>query len=459
MMSNNQKTVICLTLLALLGGCGSSALQNPQTSQPKIPSEWHNAPSNKPHHLRSDQKWWRIFGDSRLNALIAEALQKNSDLAIAGYRLEQAKINTALAHDTLLPSFSGGAGIGAAKLLTGNEKSIKSANAFLRVGYEADLWGRLAKAQSIQEWETMATEQDLRSTALSISGDTAILYWQLAYANEKYRINSENIQKSEQTLRLIQVKYKAGAATNLDLISAERAVITHQATAQNISHEIEKSRNALAILFDAPPSAHIHSEPKRFPLSGLAPVKAGIPATLLANRPDVKAAELRLKKFIGAIEIANANFYPTLSLTGALGTQSILLSKILADPVGSVALDMMLPFLNWNENRLLLKSSKVAYEEAKVHFRQTLYAAMMEVENGLSANARYAAEAEALLRSWQNAKEQERLYGVQYEAGAVELKYLLDAQEASRQAELFYLESRYRLYVNRVGLALALGGV
>ncbi len=457
-MPNNQKIIICLALLALLGGCSSTALQNPQQSQPKIPGEWHNAPGNKQRYLQLRQKWWETFGDARLNALVAEVLQKNSDLVLAGYRLEQAKINSALAHNALLPSFSGGAGIGAAKLLTGGENSIKSANAFLRVGYEADLWGKLSKAQSIKEWEAKATLQDIQSTALGISGDTAILYWQLAYANEKYRINSENIQKSEQTLHLIEVKYKAGTATKLDLISAERAVIAHNATAQFVSHEIEKSRNALAILFDAPPSAHIQGEPKRFPLSGLAPIKAGIPATVLANRPDVKAAELRLKKFIGAIEIANANFYPTFDLTGSLGTQSILLSEILSDPVGSIALDVMLPFLNWNENQLLLKSSQVAFEEAKVHFRQTLYAAMTEVENGLSANKRYAAETEALLRSWENAKEQERLYGVQYKAGAVELKYLLDAQEASRQAELLYLESRYRLYVNRVQLALALGG-
>jgi outer membrane protein TolC len=117
--------------------------------------------------------------------------------------------------------------------------------------------------------------------------------------------------------------------------------------------------------------------------------------------------------------------------------------------------------LNWNENQLNLKGSKVAYEEVeetKVHFRQTLYEAMREVENGLSANERYAQESKVLKLSWQNAQEQERLYRVRYEAGATSLKDLLDAQEVSRQAELLYLESRYRWYINRVKLSLALGG-
>ncbi len=442
----------------VLAGCSSGVMQNPPATTLDIPSRWHNAPRAESGCLSSNQRWWTIFGDARLNALIADAIRRNSTLAAAGYRLQQANINAALQHNALLPSLSGGAGAGAAKLLSGSEESARAANATLRVGYEVDLWGRLAKAQTIQEWEAMATQQDLQGTALSISGDVAMLYWQIAYLNEQRRIIDQNIKKAKQTLALIRVKYKAGTVTKLDLISAERVVITQQASAQLILQTIEESRNAMAILFDAPPSSHVADEPQRLPTSGMAPVKAGIPATVLARRPDVKAAELRLKKALGAIEIAQANFYPTLSLTGALGTESKVLSKILSDPVGSVALDMMLPFLNWNENQLNLKGSKVAYEEAKVHFRQTLYEAMREVENGLSANERYAQESKVLKLSWQNAQEQERLYRVRYEAGATSLKDLLDAQEVSRQAELLYLESRYRWYINRVKLSLALGG-
>ena len=167
---------------------------------------------------------------------------------------------------------------------------------------------------------------------------------------------------------------------------------------------------------------------------------------------------LRLRQALGNIDVARANFYPNFTLTGNIGTGSSSLSEILSNPVGSVALNLALPFLNWNENQLNLKISKAAYEQTAINHRQTVYTALQEVENALSAHALYAAQAQKEAKSLANAREAERLYEVRYRAGADSLKNWLDAQEARRQAELSHLAIRYNQYVNYIDLMLALGG-
>ncbi len=120
--------------------------------------------------------------------------------------------------------------------------------------------------------------------------------------------------------------------------------------------------------------------------------------------------------------------------------------------------NLALPFLNWNQNQLNLKISKAAYEQAVISHRQTIYTALQEVENALSARTLYAAQTDKEWRSLNNAREAERLYEIRYRAGADSLKNWLDAQETRRQAELAHLATRYNQYLNYVDLMLALGG-
>jgi NodT family efflux transporter outer membrane factor (OMF) lipoprotein len=320
------------------------------------------------------------------------------------------------------------------------------------------LWGKLARAYDAKSWEAQATEQDLRSTELTIEGTVAKLYWQLAYLNQRLAFADASLAYARKTLDLINVQYKAGAASKLDVLTAERSVSSQEASRTDLIQERSETRNAMAIMFDAPPSAHIDNEPQALSNTDLPAVIEGLPAEILARRPDLSAAELRLRKSLANIDVARANFYPSFSLTGSLGTGSTSLTKILSDPVGALALNLALPFLNWNENQLNLKVSKSSYDQAVVEFRQTLYTAMSDVENILSARTQYALKAAQLKKAWESAKESERLYEVRYRAGASSLKDWLDAQEARRQAQSNLIANQYNQYINQVTLSLALGG-
>ncbi len=188
------------------------------------------------------------------------------------------------------------------------------------------------------------------------------------------------------------------------------------------------------------------------------PVDAGLPATLLARRPDLRAAEMRLRWKLAQLDQSRLSFYPTLSLTGQVGSSSTTLSQLLQNPAGALGADLALPFLQYDQLKLNVGISRTDYDTATVQFRQTLYQALADVENALSAVSRYGAEGVALEASLKNARTVERLDEVRYRAGAIPLKTWLDAQESRRQAEASMAQNRLNRLQSYVTLCKALGG-
>jgi outer membrane protein TolC len=133
------------------------------------------------------------------------------------------------------------------------------------------------------------------------------------------------------------------------------------------------------------PRCSIVAERQRLPEGALPAIKAGLPASLLGRRPDLRAAELRLREYLANVDASRASFYPTFTLTGSLGSSSISLEQVLKNPIATLGAGLTLPFLQWNTARLTVAVSQTSYEEAVVNFRQTLYTALSEVENSLAA--------------------------------------------------------------------------
>lgn len=200
------------------------------------------------------------------------------------------------------------------------------------------------------------------------------------------------------------------------------------------------------------------ADPQRLPQYPLPQAREGVPAELLGRRPDLRAAELRLRESLSNIDAARASFYPTLNLTGALGSSSPTLSNVLQNPVGSLAGALTLPFLQWNRLSLNLRVSQADFDERVVSFRQALYQAMADVENALSNRTQLRLQAEQLDASLKAAREAERLYEVRYRAGSVSLRFWLDAQEKRRAAEIARDENALNRLINQVKVYQALGG-
>ncbi len=449
-------------VLALLVGCASmpSDYRTPAT-QP-LPA-WAHQPQTLAATVLPD-RWWRQLGDPALDQVVESALARNNDLAAATLRVRQARLQAGLAGVALAPTASGSVGSNASRRLEGGRNArAYSSSASVSVGYEVDLWGRVASTRDAAEWTARATAEDRESTAQALAGTAAGLYWQWAYLNQRVASSNDGLAYARRTQELVRAQYAAGSVSALELREAEQTVASQLAALTQLEQQRVETRNAIALLMDAPPGAAalaqlLPAEPARLPGQALPAVVAGLPAELLARRPDLRAAEFRLRSMLASGDATRASYYPALTLTGNLGTSSTALLGLLSNPVAVLGAGLTLPFLNQQEMKLSGQLVAVQYEEAVVNFRQTLYAAFSDVENALSARIQYLRQGELLAQQLAAAREAERLYEVRYRAGSTSLRTWLDAQESRRGAELAVEENRLSQLNALATLYRALGG-
>ena len=199
-------------------------------------------------------------------------------------------------------------------------------------------------------------------------------------------------------------------------------------------------------------------EIKALPEGDLPEIASGVPADVLSRRPDIKQALYELKATFAAKDSADAAYFPTLTLTGALGGSSEQLRNLLSDPLGSIGADLTMPFLNWNTMQINQDIAQVKYESAIISYRKALYTAFQDVDNALSARENYQYQEEKLQKQYDSAAEAARIYASQYKYGAISITTLLDAQDNERSAKASLLENRYNQLVNLTTIYRSLGG-
>lgn len=436
-----------------LAGCASSAFVTPKV---ELPAAYpHGAAAAPDADLVARQgRWWTGFGDPQLNQLVETVLAHNNDLAAAAILVRRAQLQADLAGTELLPQLSGGADATTSRSDNG---STRSHSASLSASYEVDLWGRLGAQRDAARWEAQATAQDLEATRLTLIGTTIDLYWQLAFLNQRIATAEQSLAYARRTQTLVQAQYRAGQVSGVEIAEAEQSVRSQESTLADLEQQRVETRAALALLLSAP-SWSAENEPQVLPASAPPPPPEGQPAELLGRRPDLRAAELRLRSALSSVDATRASFYPTLGLTGSIGGSSSALSNLLANPVATLGAGVTLPFLNFNQARLNIRVSEADYELAVVNFRQTLLQAFTDVDNALSARTQLAAQGVSLDRSLAAARRAEQLYEVRYRAGAVPLRTWLDAQEARRNAEIAQAQNMLERLSNQVAIYEALGG-
>ncbi len=402
-------------------------------------------------------RWWSAYEDAQLDQLIDEVLAKNQDLVAAGLRLRRAWIDAGIMQDAQLPQLSGSASVSRSRELSGDDSWQKSAAAGVNLEFQADLWGKLRAQHSAAEWEARATAEDLAATRLALVGTAGSLYWQLGYLNQRIAAGAASIERLERTLTLVRVQYDAGAVSRLELLEAQQSLDTSRQQQSSFLQQQVEARNSLTVLRDGEPW------PAAMELQGLEErvvpaAREGLPAELLARRPDLRASVDRLRGALSDQRATSAGYFPQFSLTAALNTASEALADVLKNPVATLGAGLTLPFLQVNRLRLDRAASRVAVELAVTDFRTALYTAFTEVDNALSNAAQLQAQREAAQRSFDAAVEVERLYEVRYRAGATTLRNWLDAQETRRSAELSLAQVRLDALTNSATLFQALGG-
>lgn len=443
-----------LLALALLGGC-SSLVRTPYTAPlTQTPAAWQRA---DPAATINASRWWQGFGDDTLSALIDEALRKNNNLAVATIKVRRAQLQAGIAEDAFVPALSAQLGSSGSKALDGSRQTSRASQNSVSLSYEVDLWGRLGANYDVARWEALATVQDRAATALSLVGTTANLYWTGAYLNQRLRSAEQSIAYAQKTLDLVQTQYRAGAVSSLELLTAQQNLLSQQSSYTELVQQQVENDNALAILFDSPPGQR-RSLPTALPQQALPALDAGLPAELLGRRPDLQAAELRLREALANVDLTRTGFYPKLSLTGSLGSSSDALLRLVQNPVASLAAQLSLPFLQQTQMKLQVGVSQADYDSALAQFRQSLYSAFSDVENALSAREQYVRQQALQARNVEVARAAEQLYELRYRAGSATLQAWLDQQDKRRSAENTLAQVRLNQLKNQMTLYQALGG-
>ncbi|MGI2787071.1 efflux transporter outer membrane subunit [Vibrio fluvialis] len=450
-MKRYQYSTIALCVLLATGCVARSELPEQNVT---VPEQWQTGQTQS--ETQAISQWWTSFGDPQLNQWVEKVLATNSDLAIATLTLKQARLEAGLATSDTYPDVSASVSGERSKPLDGGDSS-KSYQASLSVSYELDLWGKLSAAKDAAMWTALATQQEREATAQSLVATTAQLYWQIGYLNQRVELSNNDIKDAKETLALTQSQYRHGSVTRVNVLEAERTLAGLEATHRDYLQQRTEAVNAFVILFDQPPQDLATSIPA-LPDYAVPTIEAGVPADVLNRRPDVKQSLFELKSVLATKDNTDTNYFPSLTLTGALGGSSTELRKLLSDPIGTLGADLTLPFLNWNEMQLNRDIAQVKYESAIISYRKTLYAALQDVDNALSAKENYEFQAEKLQKQYDSAAEVARIYKSQYEYGAIDITTLLDAQENERSAKASLLENRYNQLVNIATVYQSLGG-
>lgn len=445
MATKTSFTLLTVTLALLLSGCAGSR-SSYQTPEADMPAAWEQSSTSGATPLF--ERWWRQFDDPALTRVIESALARNNDLAAAALRVRQAQLQAGIAATALSPSASGRLYSNASRSLAGSGiPTARSNGASALVSYEVDLWGRLDSTRSAAEWTARASAEDRQAAEQAMAGTAAGLYWQLAYLNQRVASGGDSLAYALRTQELVRTQYNAGSVSAVELRESEQTVASQRAELTQLEQQRVETRNAIAVLMNAPPGAAIltevlPTEPKRLTDAMLPPVAAGAPADLLARRPDLRAAEARLRNVLATGDATRTSFYPALHLTGELGSSSSSLMRLLSNPVATLGVGLTLPYLRAGEMKLSTQFSTAQYEEAVVNFRQSLYTAFADVENALSARTQLLRQGEQLALQLTAAREAERLYEVRYRTGSTGLRIWLDAQQSRRTAELGVQENR-----------------
>ncbi|WP_043818025.1 efflux transporter outer membrane subunit, partial [Rubrivivax gelatinosus] len=410
------------------------------------------------------ERWWTGFGDTTLDGLVERALDGQPSLQVAAARLRQAEAAVGVASAGRLPQVQGTVDMTRQRFTENGPYPAPLAGSYqwnnaaqIGASWELDLFGRERNTIAAALGQSRAAEAELQAARVLLAANVVSAYVNLGRLVENREVARQSLAQREQILTLVRQRIAAGLDTTVELRQAEGLIAQSRVDLEALDESTSRARHALAELTGQGPNALEGLMPSLAPLHST-PLPAGLPADLLGRRPDLRAAELRLRKTLAQGDAVRASYYPTLSLTGSLGGSSSALGQVLANPVAALGSGLALPFLNWREMQLQGELQRANYESAAISFRQTLYAALAEVEDALSARQALARQGEWLEASLQAARRIEALYEARYRAGAATLRTWLDAQESRRSAEVALAENRFARLKNQVTLIKALGG-
>lgn len=450
---------------AVLAGCATAPKVQHAKLDIEAPATWHAGATV----AGSDSTWWLHFDDSNLDSLIQEALRANFNLKIAEARLRAASAQARIAGAGQFPQLNGGGTAARRKQnflglpIPGSEDRVLSSTittygVSLDASWELDIWGRVRSAKSAALAEKQATQADLRGFRLSLVAQVSKAWFAAVEAQRQVELAAATAQSFRVASDQVQDRYERGLRPPLDLRLTRANAASAEAVLQQRRAQFDAVVRQLEIVLGRYPGAALRPGAELPPMP--AEVPAGLPATIIARRPDVIAAERRLAASKKRVSEARAQLYPTIRLTGSGGTTTTELSDLLNGDfsVWSIAGSILQPLFQGGRLRANVELNKAVADQVLAQYALTALNAYGEVEGAL-ATERFLREQEAALaEATEQAIAARQLAEEQYASGLINLITLLEAQRRAYSNESALLTIRRQRLDARIDLYLALGG-
>jgi multidrug efflux system outer membrane protein len=458
--------VRALALAAIAGAALAGCTMGPDYVRPKVdePAAFRFEP--KATADTADTAWWKQFGDPVLDQLIDTALANNLNVKIAAANVEQAMGIITQTRSAMFPQLGYAAtGERARTPATTLTQAIPNYpnptttyQALLTASWEIDLWGRIRRLTESAQASMLATDEARRGVILSLVSSVATNYLTLRGLDEQLAIAKSTLNAYAESVRLYQLQFKYGQTSQMTVSQAQSQYETAAAQIPQIESQIAQTENALSVLLGRNPGP-IPRGKSIYDLT-LPTVPAGVPSTLLERRPDLMQAEQQLVAANAQIGAAKALYFPTISLTGNLGTASADLSNLFTGParLWNYAGQVVGPIFTAGAISGQVAQAEAAQAAALYNYRFTIQNAFADVDNALVSNQKLGEQLAAQERLVAALKDYARLAKLQYDGGYTSYTTVLQAEQTLFPSELTLAALRASVFASAATTYKAMGG-
>lgn len=463
--SSIRRLLSCLPLFAL-GACAPVG-PNHETPAMELPASFSQGgvkwKRQSPDELPKPRAWWKLYGDGTLNSLVEKALDRNQEIAASAARLKQAREISNQARSLYIPDVNLGIGAKRSKsrFRGGPNSGSEISNTFnipADLSYEIDVWGKVRRQVESATASEAAAGETLNAIRLSVAGEVAQTYWALRAVDADRAVLDQTLDVRRKALDLLTKRRDAGTISGLDLARAQTEVSTAEADRIKLDQTRVELVNALAVLCGSVATGS--SIPNNPALPKPPSVPGSVPAELLRQRPDIRAAERNVAAANADIGVAIAAFYPAVSINATGGLDSETLSNLFqaSSLVWSIGSNAMAPITSQKYLRAQKRGAIAAHEAASAEYRQTVLDSIREVENALQGSAILERREIAQVQALEAARKTFELSANRYKAGLVSFLDVVDAERTRLETERAANAIRAERLAVSVALIKALGG-
>jgi multidrug efflux system outer membrane protein len=451
-------------LLTILTGCMTVG---PDYERPGIDTPASFRYEEKEARDFANTAWWEQLNDPVLNGLVLTALEQNKDLLIATARIEEFFGRYFSTRGGQFPAAGGSADVfreqlseegGLPSSFPGLDNPYSQYEAFLSGSWEIDFWGKLRRATEASRADLLATEEARRTVVLTLVSAVAAAYVDIRALDKQLDITRRTAESRRETLALFQMRFDKGIISEIDLRQAESEYEDAMARIPEIERAIGQTENALSILLGRNPGPIARGLTIDDLI--LPSVPAGVPSDLLERRPDIRQAEQALIAANARIGVAKSLYFPTISLTGALGTVSTDLSNLFSGSATAWNFGVPLTMPLFTAGRIggEVKAAEAAQQQAVYGYQQVIQNAFREVDDALIDRSKTGQRLEALARQLKALQSYARLARLRYDEGYASFLEVLDADRSLFNVELSYTAGQNTLFRSLIDIYKSMGG-